>query len=90
MPRHEREMLNAVLKAVPPRWRAEFRQFVQCGEASEEFMDALDRNEEWLSACDALLTADEDMATVIRAGVEMPCSDEQPETPLVPRQTQGA
>jgi hypothetical protein len=70
MPRSDYEMISEAMKTVSAKWWAEFQRFVQCGEASEEFLAFLEQSEECRAACDAILEADDGMSAIIELAQE--------------------
>lgn len=48
---------DGILRGVDPKWRSEFRRFIETGEASEEFLRFLDTDQKCQEALDEILTA---------------------------------
>lgn len=58
------------LRLVPARWRAAFCQFIDEGEASEDFLAYLAADENCRQACEIVLRADKEMTAVFAAIAE--------------------
>ena len=67
MSQSEKTSWCAALKLVPARWRADFTQFIEDGEASEGFLDFLAQDADCRQACEMVLRADQDMAWLLAA-----------------------
>jgi hypothetical protein len=70
------------LQFVPVRWLADFVQFVEEGEASDEFLAFLECNAECVRACEIVLRADNPISWVLEVCAE-PSEQKEADTPFI-------